>query len=235
MSETKQAQAQETIRTYAGSDAAVSQCLVALETFIGDVDGRDIGFECEGEDGKRYFTDDGTVDASDAVTAINGLIFTIERRERQLPAGDAAGAPISATDVRWAVNYLLETIAKEFEANDTWDIWRSDAAALVRSHKHADVPLPTERDRAIVEEAAKFADGEAGGVSRSAFKAEVERLEATGLRSTVELDAAIEEAIKHLTAIMEYAPADLLTKGRAKSALAAIRALASPTPVREGE
>lgn len=40
------------------------------------------------------------------------------------------------TDIRWAVNVLLEKIAAKFEANETMDIWRSDAAALVRSFKH---------------------------------------------------------------------------------------------------
>src|SRR4051812_10055661 len=39
-------------------------------------------------------------------------------------------------DGRWAVNVLLETIAAKFEALDTWDIWRSDAASLVRGFKH---------------------------------------------------------------------------------------------------
>lgn len=39
-------------------------------------------------------------------------------------------------DVRWAVNVLLEKIATKFEANETMDIWRSDAASTVRSFKH---------------------------------------------------------------------------------------------------
>jgi hypothetical protein len=39
-------------------------------------------------------------------------------------------------DVRWAVNVLLEKIAVRFEETDTWDVWKSDAAALVRSFKH---------------------------------------------------------------------------------------------------
>jgi hypothetical protein len=41
------------------------------------------------------------------------------------------------TDVRWAVNVLLETIAAKFEAWDTLDLWRSDAAATVRGFKSA--------------------------------------------------------------------------------------------------
>jgi DNA-binding MarR family transcriptional regulator len=40
------------------------------------------------------------------------------------------------TDIRWAVNVLLESIAAKFEANPTFDLWRSDAASLVRSFKH---------------------------------------------------------------------------------------------------
>ncbi len=47
-----------------------------------------------------------------------------------------AQRPVDSGDVRWAVNVLLEKIAAKFEANDTYDIWRSDAAATVRSFKH---------------------------------------------------------------------------------------------------
>jgi len=67
----------ETIKTYQGSDAAVSQCLVALENFIGDVDGETLASDAP--DGGLY--DEGTVDASDAVTAINGLIFALEQQD----------------------------------------------------------------------------------------------------------------------------------------------------------
>lgn len=38
--------------------------------------------------------------------------------------------------MRWAINVLLEKIAAELEANETMDIFRSEAAALVRSFKH---------------------------------------------------------------------------------------------------
>lgn len=44
------------------------------------------------------------------------------------------------TDIRWAVNVLLEQIASKFEAWDTVDIWRSEAASTVRSFKHDLVP-----------------------------------------------------------------------------------------------
>jgi hypothetical protein len=40
------------------------------------------------------------------------------------------------TDVRWAVNVLLEEIAARFEAWETMDLWRSAAADTVRSFKH---------------------------------------------------------------------------------------------------
>lgn len=53
-------------------------------------------------------------------------------------------------DTRWAVNVLLETIAAKFEANPTWDIWRSDAAALVRSFKHALATPSTPQESAKV-------------------------------------------------------------------------------------
>jgi hypothetical protein len=50
--------------------------------------------------------------------------------------GDVAQSA-QVQDVRWAVNVLLEKIADGFEKWETADIWRSDAAAYVRSQKHA--------------------------------------------------------------------------------------------------
>lgn len=58
-----------------------------------------------------------------AMAALNGLFD---------PHRDLA----AQRDTRWAVNVLLETIAAKFEGLDTWDIWRSDAASLVRGFKH---------------------------------------------------------------------------------------------------
>jgi hypothetical protein len=51
---------------------------------------------------------------------------------------------VQVTDVRWAVNVLLEKIADGFEKWETADIWRSDAAAYVRARKHdiASQPSP---------------------------------------------------------------------------------------------
>ena len=43
---------------------------------------------------------------------------------------------MSVRDIRWAVNVLLERVAKKFERWDTHDIWRSEAAAVVRGFKH---------------------------------------------------------------------------------------------------
>lgn len=83
--------------------------------------------------------------------------------------GDAAmraingDIPDDMRDVRWAVNVLLETIAKQFEAWDTMDLWRSQAADTVRSHKHdlaapppqsaasTDSPNPVVTDHATTE------------------------------------------------------------------------------------
>lgn len=45
--------------------------------------------------------------------------------------------PLSDAEIRAGINILLETIAKKFEAYDTLDIWRSDAADIVRSYKHS--------------------------------------------------------------------------------------------------
>jgi hypothetical protein len=61
------------------------------------------------------------------------------------PSSDAveAGADTHSSagneDVRWAVNYLLEQIAAKFEAWDTFDLFRSEAAATVRSFKQRNV------------------------------------------------------------------------------------------------
>lgn len=51
----------------------IRQHLDALEQFIGDVEGKDIG-TCHDD----HFIEDGTVDASDAVKAVNGLIVTVQ-------------------------------------------------------------------------------------------------------------------------------------------------------------
>ncbi len=43
-------------------------------------------------------------------------------------------------DIRWGINVLLEKIAEKFEGWDTYDIWRSDAAMVVRSFKNDATP-----------------------------------------------------------------------------------------------
>lgn len=49
-------------------------------------------------------------------------------------------------DIRWAINVLLEKIAEKFEEWETMDIWRSDAAMVVRSFKNTAVaPLVAEQ------------------------------------------------------------------------------------------
>lgn len=60
----------ETIKVYETSDIGASQSLVTLEGFIGDMDNAELA-------------DDSTVDTSDAVTAINGLIFALEQRDAE--------------------------------------------------------------------------------------------------------------------------------------------------------
>ncbi len=59
------------------------------------------------------------------------------RRLRTAAASPASGAAWT-TNVRWAVNVLLEKIAEKFEGWDTMDIWRSDAAMIVRGFKNSD-------------------------------------------------------------------------------------------------
>lgn len=54
--------------------------------------------------------------------------------ERKL--ADLSRSSAGNEDVRWAVNYLLEQIAAKFEAWETFDLFRSEAAATVRSFKH---------------------------------------------------------------------------------------------------
>lgn len=58
------------------------------------------------------------------------------------PSIQDVGYNPSTSDIRWAVNVLLEKIAAKFEGWDTMDLWRSDAAATVRGFKH-DLTLST--------------------------------------------------------------------------------------------
>jgi hypothetical protein len=68
---------------------------------------------------------------------------------------DAQGAfEYSDQDIRWGVNYLLEQIAAKFETWDTLDLFRSEAAATVRSFKH---DLAAQPPAAPVETATKSA------------------------------------------------------------------------------
>lgn len=58
---------------------------------------------------------------------------------RSETAGERA---LSQAEVRAGINILLETIAAKFDGWATWDVWRSEAASLVRSFKHAPPPSP---------------------------------------------------------------------------------------------
>lgn len=57
-------------------------------------------------------------------------------QEQEKIAAPHNGSSAGNEDVRWAVNYLLEQIAAKFEAWETFDLFRSEAAATVRSFKH---------------------------------------------------------------------------------------------------
>lgn len=61
-----------------------------------------------------------------------------QRADHEDEIQNAGNEPIipDETDIRWAVNVLLEKIAEKFEAWETMDLWRSEAAATVRSFKH---------------------------------------------------------------------------------------------------
>lgn len=63
-------------------------------------------------------------------------------------AGTGGSQALREADVRWAVNVLLEKIAEKFEAWDTWDLWRSEAASTVRSFKHDLAALDADKDGA---------------------------------------------------------------------------------------
>lgn len=79
---------------------------------------------------------------TDEATTLTNLFHRVETQRLELHRLDNSLTEARAErdalmqDGRWAINVLLETIAKKFEAYDTWDIWRSDAASLVRSFKH---------------------------------------------------------------------------------------------------
>lgn len=53
------------------------------------------------------------------------------------------GYNASTSDIRWAVNVLLEKIAERFDKWDTADVWRDEAAATVRSFKHPTPSVPS--------------------------------------------------------------------------------------------
>ena len=82
-----------------------------------------------------------------------------------------------SADIRWAVNVLLEKIAEKFEANETLDIWKSDAAALVRGFKHdaASAPAqtaPSREEFEIVRKASRLFEDAANQWMDRALKAE---------------------------------------------------------------
>ena len=54
----------------------------------------------------------------------------------------ASERALGQAEVRAGINILLETIAAKFDGWATWDVWRSEAASLVRSFKPAPPPSP---------------------------------------------------------------------------------------------
>lgn len=61
----------ETIKSYVTDDVGARQSIVELENFIGDVEGAELA-------------DNIVFDASDAVTALNGLIIALEQRDKEI-------------------------------------------------------------------------------------------------------------------------------------------------------
>jgi hypothetical protein len=87
--------------------------------------------------------DDGAGRIADAILADKTLLsrkHADELRGLQNVGSDPLVSDESTQDVRWAVNVLLEKIAAKFEALETMDLWRSEAAETVRSFKHDFAP-----------------------------------------------------------------------------------------------
>lgn len=70
----------------------------------------------------------------DDIAAAKILLVDIDAALTSTPAEPAQC--VMEPDVRWAVNVLLEKIAEKFEGWDTFDLFRSEAAATVRGFKH---------------------------------------------------------------------------------------------------
>ena len=93
----------ETINIYKTGDIAASQCLVTLEAFIGDMDNAELA-------------DDSTVDVSEAVTAINGLICALDQRDAEIERLRAENTMLRGAmmTIRTAVN-AIEQFARDNE------------------------------------------------------------------------------------------------------------------------
>lgn len=119
----------ETIKIYQGQDVGASQCLVTLESFIGDTNEQEL--------------DDGTVlDASDAVTAINGLIWSLERRETEIERLRAALTPSAETKAAYIGEFTMDLRQlDEFGVEQTARItipWTSVKEIMRAIQKYAD-------------------------------------------------------------------------------------------------
>ena len=85
----------ETIKVYQTCDIGASQCLVTLECFIGDVVGAELA-------------DGAVIEADNAVTAINGLIWSLEQRDAKIGRLQRA-----LTNIVWVCNGQLNGEAAE--------------------------------------------------------------------------------------------------------------------------
>jgi hypothetical protein len=85
----------ETINTYVTSDVGASQSLVTLENFVGSVDNAELA-------------DSSSIDTSDVVTALNVLIYSLERRDAEIERLRAALDQIIEID-----HYPDATIARK--------------------------------------------------------------------------------------------------------------------------
>jgi len=84
-------------------------------------------------------------------TDLNGKLSEDDKAQIVTALRAPAQRPLDGDDVRWAVNVLLEKIAEKFERWDTFDLFRSEAAATVRGFKHS-LAVPAQRPSPITDE-----------------------------------------------------------------------------------
>lgn len=91
----------------------------------------------DNQQGVREVGDEGAVNAKAALRAVEAEIAP--------NTPESAGThKFDQSDMRAGINIVLETIALKFDGWDTYDVWRSEAASLVRSFKHTPESAPAE-------------------------------------------------------------------------------------------